>query len=126
MDDEFHQEILDFVIKFGFEKKLKLRSHQLWEGIILKDNFEKVKSICRSVWEIKLGNHSTNARIFVKEEVIGDFHYYILVYPLKSKTDQKIDKELKNRLEIIDNYNYETFKGSEEKPQGIIELLNPN
>jgi len=108
IDDENASGIMDlFNSKKVYQQKIKDILKLVLEGKRLIHQFEKVKTL-NSIWEMKLGKSSNNARLCVKEFVNDHLSSIVLIYPLTLKKTQDIDKKTMNRLREIDkNYQYD-------------------
>ena len=108
IDDENASGIMDlFNSKKVYQQKIKDILKLVLEGKRLIHQFEKVKTL-NSIWEMKLGKSSNNARLYVKEFVNDHLSSIVLIYPLTLKKTQDIDKKTMNRLREIDkNYQYD-------------------
>ncbi len=108
IDDENASDIKElYNSKSVYRQKIKDILKLVLEGKRLSHQFEKVKTL-NSIWEIKLGKSSNNARLYVKEFVNDLQSNIVLIYPLTLKKTQDIDKKTMNRLRDIDNtYQYD-------------------
>lgn len=108
IDDENASDIKElYNSKSVYRQKIKDILKLVLEGKRLSHQFEKVKTL-NSIWEIKLGKSSNNARLYVKEFVNDVQSNIVLIYPLTLKKTQDIDKKTMNRLRDIDNtYQYD-------------------
>ncbi len=101
-------ELQNLIIDVKFKKKLDYivtrildLNTQYYEDYVKLVNYE-------SITEIRIFPNGMNARIYCKEIKMEDGHVSIVASKfLQKKKSMKIDKDLQNKIKIIENYIYE-------------------